>query len=1561
MSSTIEESSLEQSATGVSATSSISAVTAEPQFAPPAHENESVNLDIGGDESIEDNGRIVALPSESPVDVELAAAERSFKQRIDDISAIHSEASSPVETPQVGSLGTEATLEADVDERVEETPNVIPPFAQPRVFLPGEEISEDAIETSTTVVDSQQTQEGAIVSSPSSAPEVLTTQFPDTLQEVLIAQIVPDSTLGSEASIVIPDVTVGGELADQIEGGAIRGSNLFHSFEDFNVNTGQQVYFANPIGIENILSRVTGNSVSDIDGLLGVDGGANLFLLNPNGIIFGPNARLDVSGSFTASTAENFSFADGSEFSATSPDESLLTLSLPLGVQFNGPALGNITNSGILETDLTLSLLGHQLSLEGQILAGQDLMLQGQDVVTIRDTSTEAFVASAGDDLIIQGNQQVDIFALNHPESGLFSGRDLVVRSDNPVIGDARFYGGGNLRIESLDGSSGNLLSPHDPIILTSGNVSLGNYTGASLHILAGGSVTLGSVTINGAGRIDSTINPANPLLFNGNQSYADLANFTVSEYATTANIDGTVTQVPIQKTITVDGSARATLDIRAGVDWAALGGLPLNPTVINGVPLAPTYPVNALSSEITITGAVGIAQGDNQVVLTNQFQPNIDLAAGEIKVGSIDTAALLPNLDGGSISIYGRGDITTAGVLNSSALSFGNAGEGGAISIVSEFGDVTINDNVNSNSLSLIAGDAGAGGTISIASQSGDIVTNGSLISSSITAVGDSGLGGDISISSQSGNINTGGVLLSSSSANQGNAGTAGNISISSQSGNINTGELLSSSSASIQQGNAGAGGDISISSQSGNINTGGVLLSSSSANQGNAGTAGNISISSQSGNINTGELLSSSSASIQQGNAGAGGDISISSQSGNINTGGVLGSSTLANQGNAGAGGDISIASQSGNITTNELLTSGSGSEGGDAGNGGAISITSRSGDILINGTPANPTNLSEAVLSTSTAEGGGDAGNGGDIRVISQSGDIFISGRLVSTSVSEIGNAGTGGAISIISQSGNIDTDSNLDSFSFSFLRENNARAGGDITISAPAGYIQGRNNRLLTFAAVQDRGESGEGGNVLLRAGNTLSGLEIVTLSSTDESGSVQIEGLDNLLIQDVRLTTTAQAEFLLGGQTIPLNTAGFGPSGNVFVTSAGNLTFNSVEIQANANGNTPAGDINIDSPGQVTFNNSRIDSNTNSTGTAGNISITTGTGITLHGNSSIFARTARDGQGGDIQLNTPSLTFANGGEISASTFGQGNGGSLTIQSNGSLLIQGDGRLTVEAQGVSSGRAGVLNVQASSLELNDNIELFASSESSRGGGDVEITVDNLFLMRGGSFINAESTNPNAGNGGNIFIDTSDGFLIAIPGQNSDIVANAVGGDGGRVEISALDILGFTEQDGLTTAELRDNSTNDLSASSQDGVQGTISLNTLDLEPDQGLIELPSLSPSPPIQRGCSTEVVGTSSFTVTGRGGLPPSPTDILSRDRILTDLGPESGASGASTQTAIDESAAIVDESPAYVVEAQGFIKDNNGQITFLAQVPEVTGHVSGQPLVQCSGTTTNGI
>lgn len=183
------------------------------------------------------------------------------------------------------------------------------------------------------------------------------------------AQVIPDNTLGAESSVVTLSVpNRRGDLGRSsnsflIEGGAIRESNLFHSFQEFNINRGQQVNFNNPDGIANIFSRVTGSNASQIFGKLGVNGNANLFLINPNGIIFGEGANINVNGSFLASTANSIIFGDGNSFSAVNPEAPLLTISIPVGLQLgNNPQAIN-ARRGTINTE-NATLIGGYLNLE---------------------------------------------------------------------------------------------------------------------------------------------------------------------------------------------------------------------------------------------------------------------------------------------------------------------------------------------------------------------------------------------------------------------------------------------------------------------------------------------------------------------------------------------------------------------------------------------------------------------------------------------------------------------------------------------------------------------------------------------------------------------------------------------------------------------------------------------------------------------------------------------------------------------------------------------------------------------------------------------------------------------------------------------------------------------------------------------------------------------------------------------------------------------------------------------------------------------------------------------
>src|SRR4051812_25157260 len=178
------------------------------------------------------------------------------------------------------------------------------------------------------------------------------------------AQIVTDGSVGPKVSLS------GGEIKIEADLGTRRGGNLFHSFEKFGIAPGQTATFTGPDSIRNVISRVTGGEISRIDGALRSEvGQADLYFLNPAGVVFGPNARLDVPASFHVSTAHELRFADGVTFSALDKAGSSLTVAAPEAFGFLDRPPGHITvdqSQLQLKSGKSLSLVGGDIDITGR-------------------------------------------------------------------------------------------------------------------------------------------------------------------------------------------------------------------------------------------------------------------------------------------------------------------------------------------------------------------------------------------------------------------------------------------------------------------------------------------------------------------------------------------------------------------------------------------------------------------------------------------------------------------------------------------------------------------------------------------------------------------------------------------------------------------------------------------------------------------------------------------------------------------------------------------------------------------------------------------------------------------------------------------------------------------------------------------------------------------------------------------------------------------------------------------------------------------------------------------
>lgn len=301
-----------------------------------------------------------------------------------------------------------------------------------------------------------------------------------------------------------------------IHDGERAGGNLFHSFQDFSIPTNGAAFFNNAVDVKNIFSRVTGGNISNIDGLIKALGSANLFLINPAGIIFGQNARLDIGGSFLGSTADSLLFPEG-EFSATDVDNPpILTINAPIGLGFRDePA--PMTNRSFTPTEFFPSSPGLEVRPGANLtLVGGDINFEGGQVIApggrvdLGGLSEAGTIGIDNDGSLSfpEGIERADVSLTNRALVNVraSNGGFINVNARNLTLSDSTLRAGINNNMGSSDAQAGDItIKASDSISLESFG-TINNSIG-DLSIGQGGNIdiTTTKLSLSNGGQIRAT------------------------------------------------------------------------------------------------------------------------------------------------------------------------------------------------------------------------------------------------------------------------------------------------------------------------------------------------------------------------------------------------------------------------------------------------------------------------------------------------------------------------------------------------------------------------------------------------------------------------------------------------------------------------------------------------------------------------------------------------------------------------------------------------------------------------------------------------------------------------------------------------------------------------------------------------------------------------------------------------------------------------------------------------------------------------------------------------
>lgn len=658
-------------------------------------------------------------------------------------------------------------------------------------------------------------------------------------------------------------------------------------------------------------------------------------------------------------------------------------------------------------------------------------------------------------------------------------------------------------------------------------------------------------------------------------------------------------------------------------------------------------------------------------------------------------------------------------------------------------------------------------------------------------------------------------------------------------------------------------------------------------------------------------------------------GGSIRVNAQR-NLSLGGIYPyaaapSAWIANQvtqGASGAGGKIEI--RAGQLS----LQDGAAIETFSLGSGSSGNIEINANSIFAEGSipttsPLLPFGNSSSRIST-TAYAVGPSGN---ITVNAPQITLINSGR-ISTLVLP-GAAGKGGDITVTATDITADgTDS--DEIIASGVGSYSLGLGdsGDITISTDtlalldSGAIVALTARIAGIPA----SGTGQAGDIQItaREGIKVSGFSpaATTLVSAIASGTAGAGSGGDITLKTPTLVLEDGA--FVGSNTLPV--VGFlgdvtqadqlGDSGNVSIDVSEKLTISGINplsgassvVGSQAFGGGAAGEVNVRANQLWIRDGGVITSLTAASGNAGTVNIQA-EDILVEG----FQRVSSSISASAFILPETTRQFYGLPDVPS-----GDTGSLSIRTN-TLTVRDNGTISIQHQG--SGNAGQLTIQANDMRLDSG---FINARTAAGnGGNIDLNVKDLFLLRNNSTVVAAASN--AGNGGNISINSP--FIVGL--GNSDIIASAVQGEGGNIRLMAQGILGLTYRDQLTAE-------NDITASSEFGVDGTVEINQFNSALNSSLVKLPeSLADSnSQVAQGCQAN--SDNKFVITGRGGLPADPREnVNGNTAIWVDLRDLSDVMTAAPDAVVSELVPTVSE-PTVPLEAAGWQTNAAGQVELIS-------------------------